>query len=160
MHFILPSPPFQMSYYAIGVLKLILIQYMIGDVLSLLNSGETGVGGGGGTGGLGPPVANRRHTDNLLIARCRSKCTNTNDKMMVLFPHTHSVYLSLNWLMSSDWCFSVKWWFLSLVLAYFVRFVWQFDGIFCLRCLMIMGKPNTSYIEFKAYFSTFIDSIL
>lgn len=73
---------FKMSYNAIGVLKLILIQYMIGDVLSLLNSGETGVGGGGGTGGLGPPVANRRHTDNLLIARCRSKCTNTNDKMM------------------------------------------------------------------------------
>lgn len=27
-----------------------------------------------------------RHTDNLLIARCRSKCTNTFDKMMVLSP--------------------------------------------------------------------------
>lgn len=68
---------FKMSY-PIGVLKLILIQYMIGDVSSRLNSGETG----GAAGGLGPPVANRRHTDNLLIARCRSKCTNTNDKMM------------------------------------------------------------------------------
>ncbi|XP_001655607.2 anosmin-1 isoform X4 [Aedes aegypti] len=70
---------FKMSC-AIGVLKLILIQYMIGDVSSLLNAGAGS--GSGAADGLGQPVANRRHTDNLLIARCRSKCTNTNDKMM------------------------------------------------------------------------------
>ncbi|XP_065076420.1 anosmin-1 isoform X2 [Ochlerotatus camptorhynchus] len=59
--------------HTIGVLKLILIQHMIG-VSSMMNIGSGGAGLG--------PVANRRHTDNLLIARCRSKCTNTFDKMM------------------------------------------------------------------------------
>lgn len=63
----------------IVLLKSILIQHMIGGVTALVNGG----GSADGTAeGLGPPVANRRHTDNLLIARCRSKCTNTNDKMM------------------------------------------------------------------------------
>lgn len=54
------------------VLKLILIQHMIG--VSTLVHNTNGAGGG--------TLLTRRHTDNLLIARCRSKCTNTYDKMM------------------------------------------------------------------------------
>ncbi|XP_058813046.1 anosmin-1 isoform X3 [Topomyia yanbarensis] len=55
--------------YALGVVKLILIQHLIG-ASPTLNTGS------------GTMTINRRHTDNLLIARCRSKCTNTFDKMM------------------------------------------------------------------------------
>ncbi|XP_055615964.1 anosmin-1 isoform X2 [Toxorhynchites rutilus septentrionalis] len=50
----------------VGVVKLMLIQHLVG-VSSLMSSVSTAIG--------------RRHTDNLLIARCRSKCTSTNDKM-------------------------------------------------------------------------------
>ncbi|XP_058461155.1 anosmin-1 isoform X2 [Malaya genurostris] len=55
--------------YTLGVVKLILIQHLIGASLTL-------------NAGTGTIAINRRHTDNLLIARCRSKCTNTFDKMM------------------------------------------------------------------------------
>lgn len=56
--------------YTFGVVKLILIQHLVGVSTTMSPAGS------GGT------VASRRHTDNLLIARCRSKCTNTFDKMM------------------------------------------------------------------------------
>ncbi|XP_055523589.1 anosmin-1 isoform X1 [Wyeomyia smithii] len=50
-----------------GVVKLILIHHLLGASSTLATSN-------------GSVPLSRRHTDNLLIARCRSKCTNTFDK--------------------------------------------------------------------------------